>query len=126
MAHPTTAVYYKVFAALLVLLAATVAIAEFDLGPWNFPAAAAIATAKGLLIVLFFMHVRYSPPLTWLFAGAGFFWLGILIVLTYSDYATRATDAPPRTQPPPSRSTNSPTSRSNSPIASSGPEQSRS
>jgi len=89
MTHPTVDVYYKVFAALVVLLGATVAIAQVDLGPWNFPASAAIATVKGLLILLFFMHVRYSPPLTWVFAGAGFFWMGILIGLTYSDYATR-------------------------------------
>jgi cytochrome c oxidase subunit IV len=99
MAHPTASVYYQVFAALVVLLAATIAIAQVDLGPWNFPAATAIATLKGLLILLFFMHVRYSPPLTWLFAGAGFFWLGILLALTYCDYATRKVDAvPPPTE----------------------------
>jgi cytochrome c oxidase subunit 4 len=65
--------------------------AEVDLGPWNFPAAAGIATTKALLIALFFMHVRYSPPLTWLIAGAGCFWLAILIGLTFCDYATRDT-----------------------------------
>jgi cytochrome c oxidase subunit IV len=89
MTHPTPATYCRVFAALVVLLGATLVVARIDLGAWNFAAAAAIATAKGLLIVLFFMHVRYSQPLTWLVAGAGFFWLVILISLTYSDYATR-------------------------------------
>ena len=88
-AHPSLKVYYLVFFALLVLLAATVGVAEIELGAFNFLAAAAIATLKGLLIVLFFMHVRYSVPLTWLVAGAGFFWLGILFVLTLSDYFTR-------------------------------------
>ena len=92
MQHPSPRTYYSAFAALLALLVATVLIAQLDLGRWNFPTAAGIATVKGLLIVLFFMHVRYSPPLTWLFAGAGFFWLGILFGLTYSDYATRQTE----------------------------------
>ena len=93
MTHPQPRVYYQTFAALLVLLAVTIAVAQIDLGPWNFPAAAAIATIKGLLILLFFMHVRYSPPLTRLFAGASFFWIGILLGLTYSDYATRHVDS---------------------------------
>lgn len=92
MLHPQPRIYYQTFAALMALLAVTIAVAQIDLGPWNFPAAAAIATLKGLLIILFFMHVRYSPPLTGLFAGASFFWIGILFVLTYSDYATRPSD----------------------------------
>ena len=89
MHHPTTKTYYAVFAALLVLLVATVAASEVDLGPWNFLVATTIASAKALLIVLYFMHVRYSQPLIWLVAGAGFFWLGILFALTMNDYLTR-------------------------------------
>jgi cytochrome c oxidase subunit 4 len=88
-AHPTTGVYYTVFAALIVLLVVTVAVAEFDFGPFNFLAAATIASIKALLIILFFMHVRYSTPLIWVVAGAGFFWLAILFGLTLSDYWTR-------------------------------------
>ena len=87
--HPTLKVYYTVFAALMVLLIATVAVAEIDLEPWNFLVAAGIATVKALLIILFFMHVRYSEPLIWLVAGAGFFWLAILFALTISDYVSR-------------------------------------
>jgi len=87
--HPTTRTYYTVFAVLLVLLLATVVVAEIDLGPLNFLAAALIATVKAVLIMLFFMHVRYSTPLTWLFAAAGFFWLAILFGLTIADYWTR-------------------------------------
>jgi cytochrome c oxidase subunit 4 len=88
-AHPSLRVYYLVFAALLALLVVTVVMAEVELGAFNFFVAAAIATLKAVLIMLFFMHVRYSLPLTWLVAGAGFFWLGILFVLTLSDYLTR-------------------------------------
>ena len=80
-AHPTLKVYYTVFAALMVLLIATVVVAEMDLGPLNFLVAAGIASVKALLIILFFMHVRYSEPLTWLIAAAGFFWLAILFSL---------------------------------------------
>ena len=87
--HPSLKVYYLVFFALLVLLVATVGVAEIELGPFNFLAAASIATLKAMLILLYFMHVRYSVPLTWLVAGAGFFWLGIMFVLTLSDYFTR-------------------------------------
>jgi cytochrome c oxidase subunit 4 len=96
MAHPNTRVYYSVFAALVALLAATLGIAAVDLGRWSFPAAAAIATLKALLIALYFMHLRYSTALTWLIAGAGVFWLGILIGLTFSDYWTRTSDEGPR------------------------------
>ena len=86
MTHPPTWLYYLVFVALLVLLAATVAVSEVDLGKANFLVAASIASAKAMLILLFFMHVRDSPPLIWLVAGAGFFWLAILFGLSYSDY----------------------------------------
>jgi cytochrome c oxidase subunit 4 len=88
-AHPTTATYYTIFAVLIVLLVATVAAAEVDLGALNFPVAIGIATVKAVLIMMFFMHVRYSTPLVWLVAGAGFFWLSILFGITLADYFTR-------------------------------------
>jgi cytochrome c oxidase subunit IV len=88
--HPTIGVYVTVFIALLVLLVVTVVVSEMEFGPMNFLVAASIATVKAVLIILFFMHVRYSPRLTWLVAGAGFFFLGILFVLTMADYLTRA------------------------------------
>jgi cytochrome c oxidase subunit 4 len=99
--HPTIGLYYAVFAALLVLLVITVAAAEVDLGRLNFPLAAAIATVKAVLIMLYFMHVRYSKPLTWLFAGAGAFWLAILFGLTFSDYLTRDQSPQNRSPEPP-------------------------
>jgi cytochrome c oxidase subunit 4 len=87
--HPSIAVYLSIFGALLVLLAITVAVAEMEFGRWNFPVAALIATVKAVLIILFFMHVRYSTTLTWLFAFASFFWLAILFALTLADVVTR-------------------------------------
>lgn len=82
-------VYYGVFAALMVMLVATVVIAFLPLGPVGPAAAFTIATVKALLVVLYFMHVRYSSRLTWLFAGAGVLWLMILFALTLSDYLSR-------------------------------------
>ena len=43
-----------------------------------------------LLVILFFMHVRYKPPLTWMFVAAGFIWLLIMIDLTLADYVSRS------------------------------------
>ena len=73
----------------MVLLGATVAIAYIHLGKLNVIAALTIAVIKAALIILYFMHVRYSPRLTWVFAAGGFFWLTILIVLTMGDVVSR-------------------------------------
>ncbi|MFY9611855.1 MAG: cytochrome C oxidase subunit IV family protein [Blastocatellia bacterium] len=81
--------YFIIFIALLVLTAATVLVAYFDLGRLNVIVALSIAVLKATLVVLYFMHVRYSSRLTWVFVGAGFFWLAILVAFTLSDYATR-------------------------------------
>lgn len=81
--------YFIIFGALLVLTGATVWVAYFDLGQLNVIAALSIAVLKATLVVLYFMHLRYSSKLTWVFVGAGFFWLAILVAFTLSDYATR-------------------------------------
>jgi cytochrome c oxidase subunit 4 len=77
------------FVALMVMLAATVCAGYVDFGRLNLPIALSISIAKTLLIILFFMDVRRGSRLTWIFAGAGFFWLLILLSLAMSDYATR-------------------------------------
>ena len=82
-------IYFIIFGLLLVLTAATVWVATFDLGPLNAVVALSIAVLKATLVVLYFMHVRYSSKLTWVFVVAGFFWLAILVAFTLSDYATR-------------------------------------
>jgi cytochrome c oxidase subunit 4 len=81
--------YVGIFVALMVLTAATVIVANFDLGWANDVVALTIAVTKALLVLIFFMHLRYSTRATILTALAGFFWLGILIVLTLNDYSTR-------------------------------------
>lgn len=81
--------YYLVFLALVVGTVLTVVVAKFDLGPFNNIVMLTVACAKALLVVLFFMHVRWSTRLTWVVAGAGFFWLLIMFSLTMSDYMSR-------------------------------------
>ena len=82
-------IYILVFVTLLLLTLVTVDVAFYDAGWLNLYIALTIATCKALLVILFFMHVRYSPRLTWVFVGAGFFWLVILFVFTLGDYLTR-------------------------------------
>ena len=81
--------YYSVFAALIVGTALTVGAAELDLGPLNNVVMLAIACTKALLVILFFMHVRWSSRLTWVVAASGFVWLLILFGITMTDYLTR-------------------------------------
>lgn len=81
--------YFLIFIVLMVLTVLTVAVATFDLGAFNAIVALSIAVFKATLVVLYFMHVRYSSRLTWVFVLAGFFWLGILVTLTLSDYFSR-------------------------------------
>ena len=82
-------VYVAVFGILLLMTATTTAVSFADLGPWNTVVALAIAVFKASLVVLFFMHVKYSPRLTHTVIAGGLFWLAILIALTLSDFMTR-------------------------------------
>ena len=81
--------YFGVFLALCVLTALTVWTAKHDYGALNTPIALSIAGVKAALVILFFMHAKYSSKLTQLFAFAGFFWLAILLVFTLQDFMTR-------------------------------------
>ena len=85
-----TRTYYLIFLTLMVCTAVTVGVAFIDLGPLNAIVAMAIAVFKTTLVVLFFMHVKYSTRLTWAVVLGSVFWLGILIVMTSGDYLTRA------------------------------------
>ena len=82
-------VYFVIFSALIVLTVVTYFVAKVNLHQFNAIVALTIAVIKALLVVLYFMHLRYSSRLTWVFVGAGLFWLFIMIVLTLSDYMTR-------------------------------------
>ncbi len=83
-------IYVLVFITLIAFTALTTAVAFVDLGAFNTVIALAIAVCKMLLVILFFMHVRYSPNLTKIVIAAAFFWLLILMSLTLGDYHTRS------------------------------------
>jgi cytochrome c oxidase subunit IV len=79
-------VYLAIFAALLVLTAATVWAGRQDFGAFNTVVALGIAVIKATLVILFFMHVKYSSTLTRLVVASAFVWLAIMIVGTLHDY----------------------------------------
>src|SRR5215210_4752986 len=81
--------YFAVFGALLLLTPATVFAANFNFGPLNDVVAITIAVTKMMLVLLFFMHVRYSSRLIWVIVASMFFWLLILLLLTLTDYTSR-------------------------------------
>ena len=83
-------VYYAIFGILMVLTAVTVGVAYVDLGRMNAVVALAIACFKALIVVLYFMHVKYSTRLIKLTVIAGLYWMGIIFALTLGDYLTRA------------------------------------
>jgi cytochrome c oxidase subunit 4 len=66
-----------------------VVVARIDLGRFNTIVALTIAVTKAILVVLFFMHIRYSTRLTKLVVVGGFVWLALLIGLTMLDVTTR-------------------------------------
>jgi cytochrome c oxidase subunit 4 len=83
-------VYVAILGALLLGTALTVWASYVDLGIFNPIIALAIACTKATLVVLFFMHVKYSSRLTMLTVGAGIFMFLVLIGMTLADYISRA------------------------------------
>ncbi len=93
-------IYLIIFFALLVATASTCGASYIDLGEWRFApgltifwnpvVALAIACTKATLVVLFFMHVKYSTKLTRLTVFSGIFMFLVLISMTLSDYVSRA------------------------------------
>ena len=87
--------YLLIFGVLMIGTAITVLAAFIDLGILNFPVALAIAVTKATLVVLFFMHVKYSSALTKLFVAMAFFFLIVMFGLTLSDYLSRGFETYP-------------------------------
>jgi cytochrome c oxidase subunit 4 len=85
-------IYYMIWVTLMVFTVITAAVAFVDLGPFNTVVALIIATFKATLVVLFFMHVKYtSEKMTKTVIMCAIFWLGLLLILSLADFATRAT-----------------------------------
>jgi cytochrome c oxidase subunit 4 len=82
--------YVGIFLTLMVLTTVTVLVAYVNLGQFNKVVALGIASIKATLVILYFMHVKYSSRLTKLVVVSGFFFLAILLGLTMTDYGSRA------------------------------------
>jgi cytochrome c oxidase subunit 4 len=87
--HITVRTLYVIYGCLIGLMFLTYGAALLDLGRANFLIAMGIATTKMVLIILYFMHVRYSEKLLWVFSTAAILWLIILVVGLLNDYFTR-------------------------------------
>jgi cytochrome c oxidase subunit 4 len=85
-------VYLTIFGVLMVLTVITVAAAFMDWGFLNVFIAVTIAVVKATLVILYFMHLRYSSKLTQVIVASGVLWLIIMLVLTLQDYLTRGWD----------------------------------
>ena len=85
----STATLLWVFAALMVLLAITVAVSVVDLGSWSIFVAMAIAVTKAALVVLYFMQAKRSSLIIKAYAGAAAVWLIVGLILSFTDYYTR-------------------------------------
>ena len=86
----TPTIYMIVFATLLVFTGVTVGAAYVDLGILNPVVALAIACFKAVVVILFFMHVKYQSKLVKLTVASGFFTFIVLITMTLTDYMSRA------------------------------------
>lgn len=87
---PAVRALVGVWATLVIFTVVTALIATIDLGEWNVVVALIIAVTKASLVAWIFMGVRYTTSLTKLFVVAGLVWLGIMIVITASDYSSRS------------------------------------
>jgi len=87
-------IYFTIFAVLMICTVLTVFAAEVDLNKYfsglNVIVALTIAVFKASLVVLFFMHGKYSPKRTQLVIIASVFWLAIMLFMTMSDYVSRS------------------------------------
>lgn len=96
-------IYIVIFAALMLGTGITVWAAFQNFHQFNIVIALVIASIKATLVVLYFMHARYSPRRTQLVIVCSVFWLAILLVLTLADYDTRSHETQPgvsRLSPP--------------------------
>lgn len=83
--------YLTVFGLLLVLTVVTVTASQINFGPtWNPVISMLIASAKALLVALFFMHLKYENPITWLYAAFPIILLSLLIGLVFLDNPYRS------------------------------------
>jgi cytochrome c oxidase subunit 4 len=82
--------YSMVFGTLLAFTLLTIFAADWDMGVFNPIVALGIASTKAVIVILFFMHVKYQTNLIKMTVACGFFTFLVLITMTLSDYMSRA------------------------------------
>jgi cytochrome c oxidase subunit 4 len=91
--------YLVILTVLLILTAITVAAAGFDFGSLNVVIALSIATVKAAIVALFFMHLRYDKPVNAIIAMSGFLFLGLFLMFSFLDVASRRDPQPANLKP---------------------------
>lgn len=81
--------YVGIWIILMCLTALTTGVAYIDMREWNTVVALLIAVVKMMLVVLFFMHIKYASGLTRVLIIGGFFWLGLMLTFSLADELTR-------------------------------------
>jgi cytochrome c oxidase subunit 4 len=90
----SSAMFFNVLLALLVLTVVTVGASRIDFGPANMLIAMLIASVKASLVILFFMHVKWDTAINKIVFLSSFLFLSLLFVFTLADQATRRIDHP--------------------------------
>ena len=85
----TVGMYLKIYAILMIGLIATIGAVYIHMGFLNFPVAMAIASFKALVVIMYFMHVKFAEKTIWIFSATGFLWLAYLLVGFAMDYLSR-------------------------------------
>jgi len=81
--------YLSVLIALLILTVVTVAVAQVDFGAWNAFIAMFIASVKGALVLLYFMHLKYDDKSYLVIFLVGVFFIAIIFLFSSFDIVTR-------------------------------------
>src|SRR5690606_19431291 len=88
----SSAMFFNVLVALLILTVVTVAVSRFDFGSANMFIAMGIASVKASLVILFFMHVKWDTAINKIVFLSSFLFLSLLFIFTLADHATRPMD----------------------------------
>ena len=92
----SSAMFFNVLVALLILTVITVGASRIDFGPANMLIAMLIASVKASLVILFFMHVKWDTAINKIVFLSSFLFLSLLLIFTLSDQATRGSADPLR------------------------------
>ena len=82
-------VFLLVLAALLVFTFVSIAVTNYDLGPLTVLTALLLATAKTVMVLTYFMHLKYDVKMFAVLVAAVLILIGAVIGITFLDYLFR-------------------------------------